>query len=333
MANKNKGTSRDITFLLLFGILAIGTILFVVTTDVFTLLSVTGLTLDATDSRGTLDQRGVDASTGQFKGTGNILDFIDRFTGRLDDFFNKLANDRIKFERPITPTPPDCRRGACSMNPPDLRPTPPKIPDTPMLPPIIPPDDPICLIIECIENPQTITVIDLRDGSITNVDAVDGVKGGGGVASSSVTEQGIPEFILNKVIVHERFHTPANGQTVSGSLLLEWGHGGSITVQQFLVPNEYFDWFEFDLPQTIRGDGAITFDGKSEGEFFYKLTIPNDLINEDTVIPVRLVINTQNAVVDGLTEIQIERSEPESQTISIAEIIRSIFTDIRSSFA
>ncbi len=332
MANKNTGTSRDLKLLALFGILAVGTLLFVTSTDVFTLFSVTGLTLDATNSRETPDQRGVDASTGQFIGEGNILDFIDRFSGRLDDFFNKLANDRIKFERPEAPKKPDCRKGACSMNPPVLRPRLPEIPETPQLPPITPPDDPICLLIECIENPQTITVIDLRDGSITDVTAVEGVKGGGGVESSSVTEEGIPEFIFNKVLVHERFHTLANDQSISGSLLLEWGHAGSITVQQFLVPNEYFDWFEFDLPQTIRGDGAITFDGKSEGEFFYKLTIPDDLIDEDTVIPVRLVINSQQSVVDGLTEIQIERNEPESDNFSVAEFFRSFFTDLRRSF-
>ena len=180
--------------------------------------------------------------------------------------------------------------------------------------------------------PTVIKVIDLRDGTITDVSAVDGVKGGG-VGASSVTEQGIPELIRNEVIVHERFHTPANAQTITGSLLLEWGHGSSVTVQQFLVPNEFYDWFEVKLPQTIRGDGAITFDGISDGEFIYRLTVPFDLIDRNTVIPVRLIINSQDAVVDGLTEIQIDRPVSRgSETFSVAEFFRSLFIEIRSTF-
>lgn len=321
-SNKSTGRGRDLKLLALFAFLAVGTILFVASTDVITLFSVAGLTLDATSSRGSPSDRGVDASTGQFRGEGNFFGIIDRFTGNLDDFFNQIGNNKIDFERPKAPNPPECRRGACSMMPPALGkpPAPVTLPVTPIPPVTVEP------------LPQLITVIDLRQGSTQIFIAVDGVKGGGGEPSSSVGLQGIPELIRDKVIVHERFHTPANGQTITGSLLLEWGHGNAVTVQQFLVANEFFDWFEFDLPQVIRGDGAITFDGKSEGEFIYRLTIPDDLRDKTTVIPVRLIINSQMFVVDGLTEIQIERPQEDSKTFSFAEFFRSIFTEIRKEF-
>lgn len=326
VSKKSKSRGNDKILLVLFMTLAIGMILFIVSTDVFTLLSVTGLTLDATNSRGSADERGVDASAGHFRGKGNIGDFIDRFTDRLDDFFNKFENHKIEFKEPKAPKEPKCRgRDKCSAPPPPTPlPTPDVIPPFPTTTPIDP--------VEVIESPTVITVIDLRTGNTQDVAVVDGVKGGGAL-SSSTEAGGVQELIRDKIVVHERFHTPANGQTVTGSLLIDWGHGGSITVQQFLVPNAYFDWFEFDLPQTIRGDGAISFDGISSGEFFYKLTIPQDLIDKNTVIPVRLIISSQNSVVDGVTEIQIERPQEESTTFSVAELFRSLFTEIRIVFA
>ena len=63
------------------------------------------------------------------------------------------------------------------------------------------------------------------------------------------------------------------------------------------------------------------------------MTVPFDLIDRNTVIPVRLIINTQDAVVDGLTEIQIDRPVSRgSDTFSVAEFFRSLFIEIRSSF-
>lgn len=326
VTKKSKSRGNDKILLVLFMTLALGTILFVVSTDVFSLLSVSGLTLDATNSRGSADQRGVDASSGQFTGQGNIGDFIERFKDRLDDFFNKFDNNKLKFKEPKAPKEPKCKnKDPCSAPPPEpLPPTPPTIPPFPTTTPVDP--------VEVIDSPTVITVIDLRTGNTQDVAVVDGVKGGGAL-SSSTEAGGVQELIRDKIVVHERFHTPANGQTVTGSLLIDWGHGGSITVQQFLVPNAYFDWFEFDLPQTIRGDGALSFDGISQGEFFYKLTVPDDLIDKDTVIPVRLIISSQNSVVDGVTEIQIERPQEESTTFSVAELFRSLFTEIRIVFA
>ncbi len=330
MAKKQaSGSSRDKTLLILFAILSIGIIMFLSATDVFTLFSVTGLTLDATNSRGTPDQRGVDASTGQFTGQGNLADFLEMFSERVRELLTRLENGRFGFERPSPENPPQCSMGACSMNPPVIPPTPPAIPPAPPTPP----SDPICDALECEPLPDTVTVIDLRDGSLTDVNLVDGVKGGGGVVSSSTFAGGVQEIIRDNLIAHERFHTPANGQTTTGSILLEWGHAGSITVQQFLMPNEYFDWFEFELPQTIQGDGFATFDGISQGEFIYKLTIPRDLIDRNTIIPIRMVIETQNNIADVVTEIQIERPEEFSQTFSVAELFRSIFTEIRVAFA
>jgi len=326
MANKQKNSGgRDITLAVLFMILAVGVIVFFSATDVFTLFNVTGLTLDATSSRGTPDERGIEASTGQFTGQANFFDPIDRFTGDVNNFLIQQENLRLDFTRPFPLVPPTCRQGACSMMPPALgAPTPPTLPTTP-----VGREFPTGVTTEPL--PTTVTVIDLRTGQTSTEDLIGGAKGGG-VASSDDLGLGVQELIRNEVVVHERYHTPANNQPITGSLLLGWGHGQSITVQQFLVPNEYFDWFEFELPQTIRGDGVITFDGLSEGEFVYRLRVP-DLIDKDTVIPIRLIINTLDRVVDGVTEIQIERPEVESETFSVAELIRSILTEIRQAFA
>ncbi len=328
MAKQQRKSRNDPIILVAVMILAVGSIAFLVSTDIFTLFSVASLTLDHTGTRATPDERGANGLTGQFRAEANFADFLDRFRDRLQDFLNQFENRRINFERPVPDNPPRCFRGACSQNPPE--PLPP-VPED--LPPFVQDPSPIPTPVITIEHGTTVSILDLRDGSITDSILANGVKGGGGVESSTTPAGGVPELIRNKVVVHERFHTPANGQTTSGSILLEWGHGESITVQQFLVPNEYFDWFEFELPQTIRGDGVATFDGISEGEFFYKLTIPDDLINKDTVIPIRMIINTQQSVVDAVTEIQIERPVEMSEQFSVAEFFRSIFTEIREEFA
>jgi len=311
MAEKKKKT--DAKLLILFTILAVGSILFLVSTDVITLFTTASLTLDHTGTRATPDERGADGLTGQFTAEANLADFIERFQGKLDSYLNLLANNRLQVVPPSPDNPPMCSSGACSKKPPvGGLPVPPDIPPflqdpSPSPPPII--------IIEEGDDP---TIIDL--------------SGGGGISSSTIST-GVQQLIRNNVIVHERFHTPANSQTTTGSILIQWGHGLPITVQQFLVPDEYFDWFEFEIPQTLRGDGFATFDGVSENEFFYKLTIPEDLINRDTEIPIRMIINTQDSVVDAVTVIQIERQVESSEQFSVAEFIRSILTEVRQFFA
>ncbi len=307
MAEKKK--KSDTKLLILFSILAVGSILFLVSTDIITLFTTASLTLDHTGTRATPDERGADGITGQFTAEANLADFIERFQGRLDDYLNQLANNRLQVVPPTPENPPMCSMGACSKKPP--------VGDLPV-PEDIPPfgeGDPITIIPIDGDDP---TIIDL--------------SGGGGISSSTLAT-GVQELIRNNVIVHERFHTPANAQTTTGSILIKWGHGLPITVQQFLIPDEYFDWFEFEIPQTLRGDGFATFDGVSENEFFYKLTIPEDLINRDTEIPIRMIINTQDSVVDAVTVIQIERQVESSEQFSVAEFIRSIFTEVRQFFA
>jgi hypothetical protein len=307
MAEKKK--KSDTKLLILFTILAVGSILFLVSTDIITLFTTASLTLDHTGTRATPDERGADGITGQFTAEANLADFIERFQGRLDDYLNQLANNRLQVVPPTVENPPMCSMGACSKKPPvgDL-----PVPED--IPPFI--DEP----------PITIIPIDGDDPTIIDL------SGGGGISSSTLAT-GVQQLIRNNVVVHERFHTPANAQSTTGSILIKWGHGLPITVQQFLVPDEYFDWFEFEIPQTLRGDGFATFDGVSENEFFYKLTIPEDLINRDTVIPIRMIINTQDSVVDAVTEIQIERQVESSEQFSVAEFIRSIFTEVRQFFA
>ena len=307
MAKKQETRSR--TLLIVFGVLALVAIVFFAGTDTFQLLSIGTLSLDATSSKGSPNERGVDASTGIFQGEAKLL--------------AKAMKDKAKdkFKEPKAPKIPKCKSPAnpkCQVNPIP----PPTEPPRPTPPPIT------CLALECSDIPQTIVVIDTRDGS-TRVLETDG---GGGVASSTVGQAGgFQTLIRDEVTVHDRFHTPANGQTTTGTLFMEWGHSQPITVTQFLVPNEFFDWFEVELPQRISGDGTLSsFDGISDGEFKYKLTMPDDLIDRTNVIPVRLVIDSQDFVVDGLADIEIERPTEESTTFSFAEFFRSFFAGLRT---
>jgi len=116
MAEKKKKT--DGKLLILFTILAVGSILFLVSTDIFTLFSVTGLTLDASNNRATPDERGANSITGQFTAEANLADFIERFQGRVDDYLNQLANNRLQVVPPSPDNPPMCSMGACSKKPP-----------------------------------------------------------------------------------------------------------------------------------------------------------------------------------------------------------------------
>lgn len=306
---KNKEINQK-KLLIIFGVLSIVAIVFFAGTDTFQLFSVATLSLDASSSKGKASDRGAEASSGIFKGEAKLL------AKALKD------KSKDKFKEPKAPKIPKCKSPTnprCQVSPiPE-----PIEPPRPTLPPIPAPDiQPI---------PQIIKVIDLRDGEIRNAPVIDqGVTSGGGVASSTIGQEGgLQTFIRDEVTVHDRFHTPANGQTTTGTLLIEWGHSQPITVKQFLVPNEFYDWFEVKLPQTLTGEG-FSFDGISDGEFKYKLTIPDDLIDKSTVIPVRLVIDSKDFTVDGLADIEIERPTTESKSFSFAEWIRGILAEWRT---
>lgn len=306
MANKKEIKQRKL--LVVFSVLLLVIIVFFAGTDSFQLFSVAKLSLDATASKGKVSDRGAEASTGIFKGEAKLLE--------------KVMKDKKKFKEPKAPKIPKCKspkNPRCQVTPiPD-----PIEPPRPTLPPIPSPD--------VVQIPQIIKVINLKDGEIRDAPVINqGVTGGGGVASSTIGQEGgLLTFIKDEVIVHDRFHTPANGQTTTGTLLIEWGHEQPITVRQFLVPNEFYDWFEVELPQTIAGEG-ISFDRISDGEFKYKLTIPEDLIDKSTVIPVRLIIDSKQFTVDGLADIEIERPTVESKSFSIAEWIRGILAEWRT---
>ena len=293
--------------LVVFGILSLVAVVFFSSTDTFQLFSVATLSLDATSSKSSASDRGVQASTGHFTGEAKLL--------------QKAEKD--KFKEPKAPKIPQCtspNNPKCQVNP---IPLPLPVP-RPTLPPIN------CTSLTCEDVPQQVVVIDTRDGSTRTENVVDSITGGGGVASSTVGQAGgFQQVIRDEVTIHDRFHTPANGQTTTGTLLVDWGHRNPVRVTQFLVPNEFFDWFEVDLPQDLRGEG-ISFDGISSDEFKYKLTIPEDLIDKTNVIPVRLIIESQTFTVDGLAEIQIERPTEESTTFSFAEFIRSILAGFRT---
>jgi len=256
MANK-KNTSRRNT-LLVSGILA-GTILFLfVFTDIATLFSTQSLTLDATSSQGKASDRGVQSSTGIFRGEGFKGQLPPRITGDL---------------------PPSTS------------------------------DD----------------IVNSRDVGETQGE---GISGGGGAPSSTVGLSGLQTLQRQEVLVFDRFHTPAKGQTITGTLLFEWGNERPIVIQQILIPNEFFDWFEFDIPKPLAGEG-ISFDGRSDAELDYTLTVPLNVIGTEFAVPVRVILDTDILTLDANALIEIETPSGFSEGFSLAEFIRSFLAGFR----
>ncbi len=250
---------RSRKLLIVFGILA-GTILFLFAfTDITTLFSTQTLTLDATKSQGKASDRGVDASTGIFRGKG--------FKGQL--------------------------------------------PPTGDLPPS--------------------TTDDIVNSRVIGATQGEGIQGGGGAPSSTIGLQGFQTLVRNDVLVFDRFHTPAKGQTITGTILFEWGHDKSIVISQVLIPNEFFFWFEFDLPQTLFGEG-ITFDGRSDDEFKYRLTVPENVSGKEFTVPIRFIMNSQELTFDGNALIEIETPSGISEGFSLAEFFRALFAGFRVGF-
>lgn len=253
-------------------IVGVGIVLFGLfgVTDLTTFFTTQSLTLDASQSQGKASDRGVDASTGQFRGQG--------FKGNL----------------------------------------PPRIIDGNIV------DDPTNDL-----PPSTIVdIIDARDlGANTGVAGIE--IGSGGQPSSTIGLQGFQQLTREDLVIYDRFHTPAKGQTITGALLFEWGHPNPITVQQVLIPNEYFDWFEFRLPQTIQGDGALSFDGRSTGEFEYVLTLPENIDGEEFAVPVRIIVESDITTLDANAIVEIETPKSLISTFSLAEFLRSLFTALR----
>ena len=238
-----------------FSFLLVFVFLFAVT-DIGTFFVATSLTLDATNSQGKADERGVDASRGHFRGEG--------FKGNL---------------------PPR----VCEANP-----------------SLCPPS-------------STDDIINARNG----------ITIGGGAPSSTIGLFGFQELVRDDVLVFDRFHTPAKGQEITGSVLFEWGNADPIEVRQVLIPNEFFSWFTFDLPQTIIGEG-VAFDGRSDGEFFYSFEIPENTLGTEFTIPVRLIVGNDIQNYDTNALIEIETPKAVIDTFSFAEFFRSLFAFFRS---
>ncbi len=231
-------------------------VIFFMMTDIGTLFLATSLKLDASNSQGNADERGVDASTGHFRGKG--------FKGNL---------------------PPR----VCEANPSLCQPS------------------------------STDDIINSRNG----------ISAGGGVPSSTIGLSGLQELVRDDVLVFDSFHTPAKGQEITGAILYEWGNADPIEIRQVLIPNEFFSWFTFDLPQTIIGEG-IAFDGRSDGEFFYTLEIPENTLGTEFTIPVRIIVGNDIQNYDTNAFIEVETPKAVIDTFSFAEFFRSLFAFFRS---
>jgi len=258
---KEKSQTQQKKLLVVFGILAGTTLFLFVFTDISTFFSAQTLSLDATSSQGKASDRGVDASTGIFRGKG--------FKGQLPP--------RIIGDLPPSTT-----------------------------------DD----------------IVNSREVGETQGE---GIAGGGGAPSSTVGLEGFQILVREDILVFDRFHTPAKGQTITGTILFEWGNERPITIKQVLITNEFFDWFEFDLPQPIAGEG-ISFDGRSDGEFKYTLTVPENAFGNEFAVPIRFIIDTDVLTLDGNALIEIEIPSGFSAGFSLAEFFRALFAGFRVGF-
>jgi len=261
LAKQEVRTARQKKLLIIFGITAVGLVMFLALTDVSQFFSVNTLSLDATNSQGKASERGVDASTGIFRGKG--------FKGQ---------------QPPVT-----------------------------------------CLAIgQCPPSTGQQIVV----SRVTGETQGEGISGGGGAPSSTVGLQGFQVLVRDDVLVFDRFHTPAKGQRITGTILFEWGNERSLTISQVLIPNEFFSWFEFDLPQILNGEGS-SFDGRSDDEFKYTLLIPENTLGTEFAIPVRFIIDSDTNSFDANAIIEIEIPSGISEGFSFAEFLRSLFAGFR----
>lgn len=248
--------TRKKKLLIIFGLLA-GTILILFTiTDITTLFTTQSLSLDATASQGKASDRGVDASTGHFRGKG--------FKGQS--------------------------------------------------PPVV-----------TIDPSTGQQIIVSRE---VGASQGEGIQQGGGAPSSTVGLSGFQELFRDDVLVFDSFHTPAKGQTITGSVLFEWGNENPITIEQILIGNEFNSWFEFESNRVLMGEG-LSFDGRSDDEIKYTLTIPENTLGNEFAVPVRFIIDAETTRVDANTLIEIEIPSGVSEGFSLAEFFRSIFAGFR----
>jgi len=254
-----KDTRSSRNTLIVFGVLA-GTILFLFAfTDLSTFFSAQTLSLDATSSQGKASDRGVDASTGHFRGKG--------FKGQL----------------------------------------PPRVTIDP-------------------STGQQI-VVSREIGASQG----EGILAGGGAPSSTVGLEGFQTLIREDVLVFDRFHTPAKGQSITGTILFEWGNESPITISQVLIPNEFRSWFDFEEPQILAGEG-ISFDGRSDNEFKYTLLVPENTLDNEFAVPIRFIIDTDILSLDANALVEIETPTGFSSGFSLAEFFRALFASFRVGF-
>ena len=107
MAKKSDSHTRNA--LIIFGVLAIVTIVFFASTDTFQLLSIATLSLDASGKMGNLIERGADGLTGNFKLESKILSQIDKFENKIDKFEEQIDNLELKLDTPKAEEKPQFR--------------------------------------------------------------------------------------------------------------------------------------------------------------------------------------------------------------------------------
>ena len=102
-------------------------------------------------------------------------------------------------------------------------------------------------------------------------------------------------------------------------------------ITQVLIPSEFNSWFDFDLPQTLMGEG-LSFDGRSDDEFKYTLLVPKNTLGNEFAVPIRFIVDSDVTTLDANALVEIEIPTGFSTGFSLAEFLRSLFAGFRVGF-
>jgi len=176
-------------------------------------------------------------------------------------------------------------------------------------------------------NPTTGDVIDTSTGLviITGEQVVENSEGGGALGST-VGIGGLQTLQREDVQIFPSIRSPAKGQTITGIVLIQWIGENPLVVQQAQF-GRFDEFIDVQLPKTIYA--KIPQSIEKEGEFQFKLTIPQNYPEDDFIIPVRMVVDTGQLSHTLVADLQITLPQSPIKSFSFAEAIRSFLALFR----
>src|SRR3972149_6202761 len=149
---------------------------------------------------------------------------------------------------------------------------------------------------------------------------------GGGALGSTVGIGGFQTLQREDVQIFPSIRSPAKGQTITGIVLIQWIGENPLVVQQAQF-GRFDEFIDVQLPKTIYA--KIPQSIEKEGEFQFKLTIPQNYPEDDFIIPVRMVVDTGQLSHTLVADLQITLPQSPIKSFSFAEAIRSFLALFR----